>query len=150
MTSRLLVQVMVNFAIALAVLIVANLMRPLPVDVGGYLAVLLVVTLGGMMFLSIGQAFVGLIKSAATISATTSLVYLILMLSGILGTLGVIGASFQSFAQWAPVGAIITILGGVLHHAAWGGQMWLSLLVCFGYIAACSFIGIKWFQWEAR
>jgi ABC-2 type transport system permease protein len=150
MTSRLLVQVIANFVITLIVLVVAGLQHHLPLGIDGYVTVLLVATLGGMMFLSIGQTFAGLVKSAATVSATANLLYLVLLLSGILGPLGVLGTTYQNITQWTPVGTIITVLAGALHQTAWNGHMWWSLAACFGYISVCSFIGIKWFQWEAR
>jgi ABC-2 type transport system permease protein len=150
MMSRLLVQVAIGEIITVAVLIVGSRMDHISLSVGEYLSTLLVTLLEAAVFLSVGQALVGLVKSAATVYAVGSLLYVVLFMSGFLGISGALGSTFQTFAYWTPVGTITAIFQSVLHQAAWNGHTTLSLLACFGYIAVCGFIGIKWFQWEAR
>ena len=150
MMSRLLIQALANVTIALIVLIVGSRMHHLSLGIGEYLAALLVATLGGAVFLAIGQALVGLIKSAATVNAVGSLLYVALLLGGLLGPSGVLGSTFQNISQWTPVGTVIAVFQSALHQTAWNNHSWLSLLACLSYIIVCAAIGIKWFQWEAR
>ena len=99
--------------------------------------------------LAIAQALVGLVKSATTVNALGSLLYVALLLSGLLGPSGVLGDTFKNISQWTPVGTIITVFQSALHQTAWDGHTWWSLLACFGYVVICSAAGIKWFQWDA-
>jgi len=46
-----------------------------------YFLALLVATFGGAVFLSIGQALVGLIRAATTVNAVESLLYVTLLLA---------------------------------------------------------------------
>ena len=69
MTSRLAMQVVANLIIALVVVIVGSRMHHISLSAGQYALVLLVSILGGAVFLSIGQALVGLVKSADTVNA---------------------------------------------------------------------------------
>lgn len=150
MASRLLVQIAVGEVIALVVLVLGSRFDHSTLSLGECLSTLLFAILESAMFLSLGQAVVGLIKSATTVNAVGSLLYVALLLSGLLGTSGVLGSSFETFAKWTPVGVAITVFQSVLHQVAWNGHTTLSLLACLGYIIVCSFIGIRWFQWEAR
>jgi ABC-2 type transport system permease protein len=150
MTSRLLVQICADLIIAIVVLVVGSKIHHLSLSVGEYASVLLVAILGGAVFLSIGQALVGLIKSAVTINSVSSLLYIALLLAGLLGPSGAFGSTFESISKWTPVGAIIAVFQSTLHQTTWDGHTWLSLLVCFGYIIVCSAIGIRWFQWDTN
>jgi len=150
MGSRLLVQVLVGEVIAVIVLIVGSGMNNITLSAGEYISTLFVVLLESAMFLTIGQALVGLVKSASTVVAVSGLLYAALLLTGLLGNSGILGDTFQTFSKWTPVGTIMSVFQSVLHQVAWDGHTTLSLLACFGYIAVCGFIGIRWFQWEAR
>jgi ABC-2 type transport system permease protein len=149
MVSRLLVQVVVGFVIAVAVLTIGSHMNHVSLNSGEYANTVLVAILESGLFLSIAQALVGLVKSAAMVNSPGSLLFVALALSGLWGVSGTLGSSFQSFAKWMPVGTVIPIFQSALHQMAWNRHTTLSLLACFGYIAVCLFIGIKWFKWEA-
>ena len=148
MVSRLLVQVLANLVITIVVLIVGVRVHHLSLSVTEYIWTLMVAVLGGVVFLSIGQALVGLVKSATMVNAVGSLLYVALLLSGLLGPSGTLGSTFQNISKWTPVGTIIAVFQCAIHQKAWNGYTWLSLSVCFGYIVVCGAIGIKWFQWD--
>lgn len=150
MVSRLLVQLAVGLAIAIAVLIIGSRINHISLDVGQYVNTLLVAALETALFLSIGQALVGLAKTAALVNSLGSLLFVALALSGLWGVSGTLGSGFQAFARWTPVGTVIPIFQSALHQVAWSTDTTLSLLACFGYIAVCLLIGIKWFKWEVR
>jgi len=150
MASRLLVQVAANLVTILVVLAAAAGLRRLTLGAGDYLMLVLVAMLGGVMFLAIAQALVGLLKSAATVNAAASMLLVVLLLAGLLGPVGVLGEAFRPTAQWTPVGVLVAIFDGTAHHKAWDAAAWLRLGACLGYIAVGALIGIRWFRWDAR
>lgn len=149
MFSRLSMQMLANLIITIVVLIVGQWHFHISLGIGGNILVLLVSILGGTIFLSIGQAIVGLIKSADTINATSRIVFGVLIWIGLLGTSGILGDTVKTISTWSPVGTIITVFLSVMHQAVWNNQTSFALLACFGYIAVFAFLGIKWFQWNA-
>ncbi len=150
MVSRLLVQVVVGLLIAVLVLIVGSRIGHISLDAREYLCTVLVSMLACAVFLSIGQALVGLVKSAAMVHSLGTVLFVALALSGLWGFAGTMGTGFQAYARWTPVGTVIAVFQGAVHQAAWNGDTTLSLLVCFAYIAVCLTAGIKWFKWDSR
>ena len=150
MGSRLAVQVVANLIIALVVLAVGSAIHNVTFSVGQYVLFLLISILGGAVFLGIGQAMVGLLKSADTVNAGARIVFIALIVLGLFGQSGVLGSTWESISQWTPVGVVMTLFAGVLDLSAWGSRETLSVVACFGYTAFFAAIGIRWFQWEAR
>ncbi len=150
MVSRLLIQVLANLVITVVVLLVGSRVHHLSLSTSEYVWALLIATLGGAMFLAIGQALVGLVKSATTVNAIGTLLFAALLLSGLLGPSGILGSTFQNISKWTPVGTIISVFQSALHETAWNGHTSLSLLACFGYVIVFSAIGIIWFQWDTN
>ena len=91
MASRLGVQAGANLILTLAVLIVGSAIHGITVSPGRYILVLLISIFAGAVFLSIGQALVGLVRSADTINATARLLYIGLLLIGLWGETGQLG-----------------------------------------------------------
>lgn len=150
MISRLLIQTLANLVISVVVLIVASVLYHLHLGIVEWLLTLLMSVIGGAVFLSIGQALVGFIKSADTINASGRIIFIALLLLGILGPDGILGNTFATISKWSPLGTVIDILQSALHQTQWSGHTSLALLACFGYIIVFSFIGIKWFHWDYR
>ncbi|HUB92962.1 MAG TPA: ABC transporter permease [Verrucomicrobiae bacterium] len=150
MASRLAVQTVSNLIIALVVVIVGAQMHHLSLSANQYVLVLVASIIGGAVFLAIGQALVGMVKSADTVNAAARLVYIGLVALGLFGASGALGSTWESIARWTPVGAVMTVFAGVLNLSAWSGHDSLSLLTCVGYIVVCAAIGIRWFRWETR
>jgi ABC-2 type transport system permease protein len=150
MTSRLLIQVVANLLTTIVVVIVGTRMHHVSLSAGSYGLVLLVSILGGAVFLSIGQALVGLVKSADSINAAGRVLTIVLILLGTLGQSGALGHTWGSIARWSPVGAVMTLFAAVIHLSTWDTHDSLSLLACGGYIVVFAAIGIRWFQWDAR
>jgi ABC-2 type transport system permease protein len=150
MSSRLAMQSVANLIIALVVVIVGTRMHNVSPSAGQYALVLLVSLLGGAAFLSLGQALVGLVKSADTVQAVARVTFAILILLGTLGQSGALGSFWGDIARWSPVGTVMTLFAGVLDLSAWHGRDTVSLLVCLGYIVVFAGVGIRWFQWDAR
>lgn len=150
MTSRLAVQAVANLILSLVVVIVGSAIHHVNVSPGRYVLVLLVSIFAGAVFLSIGQALVGLVRSADTVNATGRFLYIGLLLLGLWGESGQLGHAWESISRWTPVGAVATLFGGVLGNGTWSSKDSLALLAGAGYIAVCAYAGIRWFRWEAR
>lgn len=150
MTSRIVVQIVTNLISSLIVLIVGVILHGLAPSFGQYVLVLVVAVLGAAVFLSIGQALVGLVPSTGAINAIGRILFILLVLVGILGGTGVLGDVIKSIAGWTPVGALMTLFSDVLNGTGWSDQDLYALLACLGYVIVFAFIGIRWFRWEAR
>jgi ABC-2 type transport system permease protein len=150
MTSRLVMQAVANLIIAIAVVVIGSLIHHISPSAGQYALVLLVSILAGAVFLSLGQALVGLVKSADSVQAVARVLFAVLILLGLLGQSGDLGSFWSSVARWSPVGAVMTLFAGVLNLHAWNSRDTLSVLACLGYVIVFAGIGIRWFQWDAR
>jgi ABC-2 type transport system permease protein len=108
-------QVIANLIIAIAVVIIGSLIHHISPSAGQYALVLLVSILAGAVFLSLGQALVGLVKSADSVQAVARVLFAVLILLGLLGQSGALGSFWSSVARWSPVGAVMTLFAGVLN-----------------------------------
>jgi ABC-2 type transport system permease protein len=150
MTSRLAMQALANLLITVIVVIVGSRIHHVSLSAGTYGLVLVVSIVGGAVFLSIGQALVGLVKSADSINAAGRVLVIGLVLLSSLGQSGTLGTAWESIARWSPVGVVMTLFAAVLNLSAWDTHDSLALLACGGYIVVFAAIGIRWFQWDAR
>lgn len=150
MASRLAMQSLANLIIALVVVIIGTRVHHISPSLGQYVLVLLVSILGGAVFLSNGQALVGLVKSADTVQAVARMLFAILIILGTLGQSGALGGFWQTVSHWSPVGAVMTLFAGVLDLSTWHSRETVSLMACVGYIVVFAGVGIRWFQWDAR
>jgi ABC-2 type transport system permease protein len=150
MASRLSVQMVSNFAIALVVLVVGDRIHHLSLSAGTYVLVLLVSILGSAVFLAVAQALVGLVKSADTVQAFGRLLYIGLVILGIFGASGGLGVFWDTVSKWTPVGALMNVFAGVVGAGAFDSQDWLALLACGGYVIALTTLGIYWFRFDPQ
>lgn len=150
MASRLLVQIVVDLIMTIIVVTVGTIMHHLIFTVGDVLLFGCISLLGGIVFLAIGQAVVGLVRSATAVNAIGRVLYVVLLLLGLLGSTGVLGDTAKTIADWSPVGATITLYIGVLNLPTWGSLENYALVASVTYIAIGTYIGIRWFRWEAR
>jgi len=147
MMSRLVVQVVVILLMAIVVLIVARIFQNLTLDALAYGLTLAVVIAGSAVFLGIGQAMVGLVRSADTLNAVSRLVFIPILRLGLLGRTEILGSTVEDIARWSPGGIVATLLAAAMEPATWDADAWWSLLACVGYMAVFVFLGIRWFQW---
>lgn len=150
MSSRLLVQIVVDLIMTIVVIIIGGIIFSTAFSAGQYLLVLGVSILGGAMFLAIAQAVVGLVRSATVVNAIGRILYIVFLLLGILGSSGILGDTMRGISDWSPVGALINLYGGVLNTANWSWTDTNGLIATVGYIVVGAVIGIRWFRWEAR
>ncbi len=149
MGSRLLAQSVANLVVALVVVVVGASMHHLHPSLGQYLLVLVASALGGAVFLAIGQAVVGLVRSAEAVNAVGRVLLVALIFLGLFGASGVLGTTWESISRWSPVGCVMTVYAGVLDLSAWGSTQWLAVLACVGYVAVTSAVGVRWFRWQS-
>ncbi len=150
MASRLAVQSVANLVIALVVAVVGGRIHHLHLSAEQYLLVLAASLLSGAVFLAIGQALVGLVRSADSVNSAGRILYLCLVFLGLLGLEGSLGATMQSVALWSPVGVTMSLYAGVLDLSRWSSHDTLSVVACAGYVVAGAALGIRWFRWDAR
>jgi len=150
MASRLVVQVIANLIASVIVVIVGSIVHGLTLNAGQYALVLVVAVLGAAVFLAIGQAVVGLVKSTSAVNAISRLLMGLLIVLGLTGGTGLLGDTMKTIADWSPVGALMALFSDVLSQSPWSGQDTNSLLACVGYIIVFAFVGIRWFRWDSR
>jgi ABC-2 type transport system permease protein len=150
MASRLSVQMVSNFVIALVVLVLGDRIHHLSLSAETYALVLLVSILGSAVFLAVAQALVGLVKSADTVQAFGRLLYIGLVILGLFGASGELGGFWGAVSKWTPVGALMRVFAGVVDLGTFGSQDWLSLLACVGYVAVLTTLGIYWFRFDSQ
>lgn len=150
MGSRIVTQVVFNFVASIIVIIVAATLHGLTLNIGQYALLVAISIVGGIIFLSLGQAVVGLLKSSTAVLAASRLLFIVLLLLGLLGGTGIMGDAMKSIAVWTPVGALMTMFSDTLNGAAWGGQDTFAVLASVGSIAVFLLIGIRWFHWDTN
>jgi ABC-2 type transport system permease protein len=150
MTSRLLVQVAAILAMALVVLVAAGIFERVSLTAGAYLLTFIVVIFSSALFLSVGQALAGLIKSADTLNAVGRIAYLPLFALGLFSQSTIFGTTFELISRWSPGGTVETLLTGAMNPSSWNSDTWLALAVSTAYSVVFAGIGIRWFQWGAR
>jgi ABC-2 type transport system permease protein len=150
MASRLAMQALSNLVITLVVLIVGTRIHHVSLSAGTYALVIVVSIVGSAIFLSIGQALVGLVKSSESINAVGRLLMIGLILLSSLGQSGALGATWETIAGWSPVGVVMTLFASVFKLSAWDAHDSLTLLAAAAYVVIFAAIGIRWFQWDAR
>src|SRR5438128_1599820 len=150
MVSRLAVQIVSMLAMTVVVLVVAAIVEKVSLDPAAYLLTLLGVIFSSAVFLGVGQALVGLLKSADTVNAFGRLTYLPLVALGIFGHSTIFGTTFETISRWSPGGAVATLLAGAMQPAAWSADTWWALLASILYAVVFAGIGIRWFQWSPR
>lgn len=150
MTSRLLVQIVLDLVMTVIVLAIGVVIHHLDFSFWDVLLFCGVSLLGGVMFLAIGQAIVGLVRSASAVNALGRALYIVLLLLGLLGSTAVLGDTMKAISDWSPVGALILLYVGVLDPSAWGWAQTDALIATLIYIVVGVIVGIRWFRWEAR
>jgi ABC-2 type transport system permease protein len=150
MTSRLLVQIVLDIIMTVIVVALGVITRHLDLTVAQVLLLGCVSIAGGAMFLAIAQAIVGLVRSAAVVNALGRVFYVVFLLLGLLGSSGLLGSTVHAISNWSPVGAMINLYGGVLELGSWDWTDTTGLIATAGYIVVGAFIGIRWFRWDSR
>ena len=150
MASRLAVQIVATLGIAVVVLVVGYAFKHVALDAVGYVLTLVIVVLGAALFLSIGQAIVGLIPSADTLNSMGRFVLIPLMGLTLLGHTELLGTTVEYISRWSPGGAFSSVLAAAMNPSVWNGETWGALAASLAYAAVFAGMGVRWFRWTAR
>ncbi|HEY1421586.1 MAG TPA: ABC transporter permease [Candidatus Dormibacteraeota bacterium] len=148
MVSRLAVQQVAILVLAVVVLLAARVLENITLSPEAYALTFVVVLLSSATFLGIGQALVGLVKSADTVNAVAPLTYLPVLALGLFGHVTTFGDTFETIARWSPGGAVASLLSGALQPSSWTSDTWWSLGASIAYAVVFAVIGIRWFKWS--
>ena len=150
MLSRLTVQILSMLAMTVVVLVAAAVIEKVTLDLAAYLLTLAIVIFCSAVFLGVGQALVGLVKSVDTVNALGRLSFLPLVALGLFGHSDIFGTTFETISRWSPGGAVATLLAGAMQTAAWSTDTWGAFLASVLYAVVFAGVGIRWFQWSTR
>src|SRR5207247_8224758 len=137
-------------AMALVVRGAAGLFVCVSLPAEAYLLTVSCVIFSSALFLSVGQALAGLVKSADTLNAVGRIAYLPLFALGLFGQSTIFGTTFELISRWSPGGTVETLLSGAMNPSSWNSDTWLALAVCTAYSVVFAGIGIRGFQWRSR
>lgn len=151
MGSRWIVQLGAVLVMAVVVLLVAGLFLGVRLEPQEYLLTVLVALLGSAVFLSVGQAIVGLIASADTLNAAGRLLYVPLIGLSLFGNTDRFGTTVEMVSRWSPGGCLETLLAAAMGSTGWtDDQVWGALVASLGYTVVFAGVGIRWFRWVSR
>ena len=148
MASRLAVQEVAILLLGVVVLIAARVLEGISLSPGAYGLTLVVLLLSSATFLGIGQALVGLVKSADAVNAVAPLTSLPLLALGLLGHSTAFGDTFETVARWSPGGVAASLLSAAMQPSSWSSDTWWALLASLAYSIVFVGIGIRWFKWS--
>jgi len=150
MVSRWIVQLGAVLTMTIVVFVVAALFLGITLSPQDYLFTVLVALLGSAVFLSIGQAIVGLIASADTLNAAGRFLYVPLIALSLFGNSDRLGTTVEMVSRWSPGGCLETLLSAAMGATAWSDQTWEALVASAAYTVVFAVIGIRWFRWVSR
>jgi ABC-2 type transport system permease protein len=150
MGSRWIVQLGAVLFMTIAVLVAAALFIGVTLSPQDYVFTVLVALLGSAVFLSIGQAIVGLIASADTLNAAGRLLYVPLIGLSLFGNTDRLGTMVEMVSRWSPGGCLETLFSAAMGATAWSDQSWGALFASIGYTLVFGVIGIRWFRWVSH
>lgn len=150
MMSRLAVQLFMILLVTVAVFISGYYFDKILITPAGYLLGFAMAFVGGLVYLSLGQAIVGLVKNPETVNVTSRLVYFVFIMVGMFGELGLLGKEISEAVKWSPYGTVKRIVSSGLQPETWNQQTSMALLVTIAYAIVFATMGIKWFRWNSR
>jgi ABC-2 type transport system permease protein len=150
MMSRLFVQLMMIVLVTTAIFVVGYDYDKITLTPIGYVLTYFTATIGGAVYLALGQMIVGMIKSPETVNSTSRLVYFSFIIVGMFGGMGLLGKQVEDITQWSPYGTVKTIMAAGMAPGTWTMTDTNALLVTITYIVVFATIGIKKFKWESK
>src|SRR4029077_6566444 len=132
------------------VLIAARLFESVSLTAEAYVLTVICVVFSSALFLGVGQALAGLIKSADTLNAVGRIAYLPLFARALFVHSTIFRTTFELLSRWSPGGTVETLLTGAMNPSSWNSDTWLALAASAAYSVVFAGIGIRWFPWGAR
>jgi len=150
MCSRLVVQLFLIFLACTIVFIVGYFFADIKISPIGYLLAYLTVTLGGIVYLGMGQVIVGLISNPETVNSTGRLLYFVFFMVGMFGQTGMIGQQLKEICGWSPYGTVQLILTASMKPGIWDKTAAEAFLLTLVYAVSFATLGIKKFKWITK
>ena len=149
MMSRIVVQMVMIAIVTIGSFVVGFYVDHISIPALGYVMTFFAAMVGAAVYLSLGQAIVGLITNPETVASTTRLVYFLFIMVGMLGEFGVLGEQLQQIIHWSPYGAVRSILSRCLAQN-FEAETGLLFLITIGYSIVFATLGIRKFKWSTR
>lgn len=149
MVSRLTVQLIMIAIVTLLLFIIGYQADQIIMQPSGYVLAFCVAIAGGAVYLSLGQAIVGLIRNAETVNVVTRLVFFLFIMIGMVGSIGGLGKEIQEISKWSPYGTVQRILADALFTNAWTNTSTMALFATIGYTLLFTIVGIRYFRWQS-
>lgn len=149
MMSRLTVQLAMIFFLVIITFIAGYNLDKITLTGKGYLFGFIMAIFGGALYLSLGQALVGLIKTSETLNSTSRLVYIAFMMLGMFTDTGQLGKEFTEMLKFSPYSVVKRILSAGLNPDTWNWDASIALMVTLTYTFLFCFIGVRWFKWNS-
>jgi ABC-2 type transport system permease protein len=149
-TSRLLVQLIMIIITTIVLFIIGYQFDHIVMSATGYTRAFLAAIIGGMVYLSLGQMIVGLVKSPESVNVTTRLVFFLFIMVGQFASFGALGSQITDIANWSPYGTTQHVIAAALGTAAWTSKATMYVLASLGYTAVFTFFGIRYFKWATK
>src|SRR4051812_8304924 len=150
MTSRLIVQLLMIILLTIIVFVAANNIDHITLTPSAYAITFLTATIGGAVYLGLGQVIVGLIQNPETVNSTCRLIYFVFIMVGMFGEFGILGEQVKKIVVWSPYGTVKTMIAAGMSPERWNSETTTALIVTIGYAIIFSVIGIKKFKWNNK
>lgn len=151
MVSRLLVQLLIMLVMTIIVLTVARWLYPISLGLGVAVATIGVSLVAGAVYLALGQAVVGFVRTADNVNAAVRVLLALLAVGGIIGTvISHLSQFWKNVVAWSPFGTVQQLLAAALTGTAWTGHDWALLAANLGYVIVFAGLGIRFFSWTSE
>ncbi len=118
---------------------------------GNYFLFWLVLTLGALVFITLGFIIAGLVKNTGSAQALSMAVLFPLMFLGCcFWPLDVMPSFLRPLCEALPTFRMNTALRMITVEGAGFNEIWQDLLIILGWLAAGSILSIKLFKWESN
>jgi ABC-2 type transport system permease protein len=149
MMSRLTVQLLMIAIVTTILFIVGYQVDHISLTPKGYALAFCAAILGGTVYLSLGQAIVGLIRNAETVNVVTRLVFFLFIMTGMMASTGALGKEMATVSKWSPYGTVQHLLANALNPGTWNSDASIGLLLTLGFALVFTIVGIRWFRWQS-
>jgi len=149
MVSRLTVQLLMIAIVTLILFLVGYQFDHISLTPTAYALCFCAAIGGGAVYLSLGQAIVGLIRNAETVNVVTRLVFFLFIMTGMMASTGALGKDMIAVSKWSPYGTVQNLLADALKPGAWNSDASMALFLTLGYTLVFTVVGIRYFRWQS-
>src|SRR5438128_11837820 len=114
---------------AVVLLLAADLFEGVSLTAEAYLLTFICVIFSSALFLGVGQALAGLVRSADTLNAVGRFAYLPLFALGLFGQSTIFGTTFELISRCSLGGTVETLLTRLMNPSCWKSDASLALAV---------------------